>query len=63
MAKVKITIEAEDHRYGSYDSEGTIDVSMQESERYRDSIEMNIDGHYVHIEKAELKKAITLLCE
>jgi hypothetical protein len=69
MAKIKIEIEVQDHDINSSDGIQTT-ASFEESSQYRDSIEMYIYGSYgetesrtIHINKNELKKIVTLLCD
>jgi hypothetical protein len=62
MAKIKIEMEAEDHEYGSEDSE-TIGVNAKESSHYTDSVEFNINGRRIHFKKDDIKKIATLLCD
>lgn len=61
MAKIKISFEAKSNK--AYEDEQTIEIHAEESSTYRDSIELYIEGTYVHIDKEELKKVVTLLCE
>jgi hypothetical protein len=69
MAKIKIEVEVQDHGTGNHDGIQT-NVALEESSHYRDSVELYIYGSYgetesrvIHINKAELKKAVQLLCD
>jgi len=56
--KIQVTIEGYEHM-----SEDTMNLYLEESNKYTDSIEVEFNNQSIHVNKAELLKAVVKLCE
>lgn len=56
---ITIRIQATEERFGGND----IMLAARQSEKFTNSIELDIDGNSIHVDKEELKKVISILCD